>query len=544
MALIADFAALFALLLAFAAGLRAPIGQGKARLFSRLAGVIGALVVTLLANVVVYRNDRHFDLTREAAFTPAPETLQILRELRQDVELVYFYQQQNPAGRAAKQMVEIMAKVTPHLKVRTIDPDQQPALASRFGVRMYNAALLTAGERRIEVTTTEDREIALGLLRLLRGDRRPVCFLTGHGEYDIDNFEFHTHFEGSHAHSHDAGGMRLVQMQLHGIGRLRRALDKLGYSVRKFNLATGGAGGVPADCAALIDANPRTPYAPPEVALLARYFGGGGNLLLLLEPDYAVGAELAALLARAGIRVGDGVVVDPISHYFTDEQMVAVEKYAEHPVTRGLAMSFFPGVRPLQVVNAPGVQSRVLFASSASATVLADHAKSHTHIGGHIHAGRDASHNTHADAHTHTDADAHTGANGPTDPIGHTDADAHTGADDHSDADGRTGARALAIASEGRLDASDRPFRLAVVGDADFASNSFYPYLANADLVLGLTAWLRGEQRGPAMKPPLEVLPTVALSNSQMQAIFIGCVLLLPGLCAALGVGVWWRRRY
>jgi ABC-type uncharacterized transport system len=490
MAIVIDLAALLALLLLFAAGLRAPVGQGRVRVFSRLAGVVAALSVTVLANVVVYRNDRHFDLTREEAFTPAPETLQILRELQQDVELIYFYQQQNPAGRAAKQMVEIMGKVTPHLKVRTIDSDQQPALASQFGVRMYNAALLIAGERRIEVVTTEDREMALGLLRLLRSDRRPLCFLSGHGEYDIDNFAFHTHFEGSHAHSHDAAGMAVVKMEEHGIGRLRRALDKLGYAVRKLNLATGTAGGVPADCAALVDANPRTPYAPPEVALLARYLEGGGNLLMLLEPDYALGGELAALLARAGIRVGDGVVVDPGSHYFTDEQMVAVEKYANHPATLGLAMSFFPGARPLEPVAAPGVQSRVLVASSPSATVAARSGKSSTDAGGSI------------------------------------------------------GVRALAIASEGRLGASLPTFRLAVVGDADFASNSFYPYLANADLVLGLSAWLRGEQRGPAMKPPVEVLPMVALNNSQMQTIFIGCVLLLPGLCAVLGVGVWWRRRY
>jgi len=490
MAIIVNIVVFLALALLFVAGLHAPMGQGRTRFLSRLIGPVVVLVVAVLANIVVYRNDQHFDLTHEEAFTPAPETLQILRDLKQDVELIYFYQQQNPAGRAAKQMVEIMGKVTPHLKVRVVDPDQQPALASQLGVRMYNAALLIAGERRIEVITTEDREIALGLLRLLRNDKRAYCFLTGHGEYDSDNFEFHTHFEGTQGHNHDELGTAVVQMEQHGIGRLRRAFDKLGYSSQKLNLATGTADGIPGACAAVIDANPRTPYAPQEVALLGRYLDGGGNLLMLLEPDYVPGAELTALLARAGVRVGDGVVVDPVSHYFTDEQMVAVEKYANHPATRGLAMSFLPGVRPLEVVHAPGVQSRVLLASSASATVALRGGKS------------------------------------------------------SADTGGDKATRGLVIAAEGRLSATGKPFRLAVAGDADFASNSFYPYLANADLVLGLTSWLRGEQRGPAMKPPVEVLPMVVLNNSQMQMIFLICVVLLPGLCAALGFAVWWRRRY
>lgn len=485
---------LLALGVLFAAGLRAPQGRGRWGVAARGLGVVAALTVGVLVNVVAYLNDRHFDVTHEEAFTPAPETLQVLHSLTQDVELVYFYQAQSPAGRAAKQMVEIIGKVTPRLKVRTVDPDQQPALANQFGVRMYNAALLMTEGRRIEVVTTEDREMALGLLRLLRRDKRPVCFLTGHGEYDIDNFEFHTHIEGNNAHAHDAGGLSVVNMDQHGIGRLRRALDKLGYAVRKLPLATGASGdgqGVPSDCAALVEANPRTPFAPPEVALLARYLEGGGNLLLLLEPDYAVGDELTALLARAGVRVGEGVVVDPISHYFTDEQMVAVEKYAAHPATLGLALSFFPGARPLQALAAPGVKTSVLFASSAQATLVA------------------------------------------------------RGESDRLDAGVRAPAvRPLALASEGRLSVDGQPFRLAVVGDADFASNSFYSYLANADLVLGLTAWLRGEPRGPAMKPPVEVLPTVAMTNLQMQAIFLLCVLGLPGLCALAGVGVWWRRRH
>ena len=58
-------------------------------------------------------------------------------------------------------------------------------------------------------------------------------------------------------------------------------------------------------------------------------------------------------------------------------------------------------------------------------------------------------------------------------------------------------------------------------GDADFASNSFFPYLANADMVLGSISWLIREERAPVVKPPVEVLPTVALTGAQVRAIFI-----------------------
>jgi ABC-type uncharacterized transport system involved in gliding motility auxiliary subunit len=105
--------------------------------------------------------------------------------------------------------------------------------------------------------------------------------------------------------------------------------------------------------------------------------------------------------------------------------------------------------------------------------------------------------------------------------------------------------RPLAVASQGTLDsaAGAKTFRLLVVGDADFASNSFFPYLANADLALGAIAWLRGEERGASVKPPVETLPTVVLTNRQMQVIFVLCVLLLPGLVVVAGAMAWWLRR-
>jgi hypothetical protein len=81
---------------------------------------------------------------------------------------------------------------------------------------------------------------------------------------------------------------------------------------------------------------------------LRAYLERGGSMLMLVEPDYAVDESLASILADAGIRLGDGFVVDPVDHYFTDDQMIAVTKYTRHPITRALALSIYPGARPVK----------------------------------------------------------------------------------------------------------------------------------------------------------------------------------------------------
>ncbi|HTO10094.1 MAG TPA: hypothetical protein VMQ51_00885, partial [Candidatus Binatia bacterium] len=105
------------------------------------------------------------------------------------------------------------------------------------------------------------------------------------------------------------------------------------------------------------------------------------------------------------------------------------------------------------------------------------------------------------------------------------------------------GARPLAVAAEGVLAGGRAPFRLVVVGDADFASNSFFPYMSNSDVAMAMLAWLVREERAPTVKPPVEVLPSVTLTRRQVQGIFALTVAGLPGLVTGAGVFVWWRRR-
>lgn len=478
-----------ALALLFAAGLRLPVQIGSAsRALTAGLVVAAALGVVILANVALFRHDGYLDLTREKAFTPSTEARDMVSALKEPVDVAYFYQKQNPAARALTTMLSQLARQNGNFRLQLIDADQNPALASSLGVRTYNAAVLRVGGRRVEVVTTDDREIALALLRLMRQRELVVCFAAGHGEYDIDNFEFHTHFEGAQSHNHDASGLAVVQMEQHGIGRLRRALEKLGLVARKVSFATGQP--IPDDCAVVIEANPRTRYSPGESEVLQRYLERGGAAMILIEPDYVLDESFAALLARAGVKAGSGVIVDPRDHYFTDEQMIAVSRYGTHPVTRGLSLSFYPGARPLESTSAPDVRVVPLAVSSAESYVISDRLANKR------------------------DPDA-----------------------------GPAASRIVALASEGRISTTAKPFRLIVAGDADFVSNSFFPYLGNSDVVLAAIAWLAREERAPTIKPPIEVLPTVTLTGEQMRGIFIVTVLLMPGLIAFAGGVMWWRRR-
>jgi gliding motility-associatede transport system auxiliary component len=494
---------LIALTVLFVLGLRLPLQPRLRRLPALAYGtaiVAATLGLAALGNVALVLHDAHFDLTREGIFTPSLEAENVVDRLRRDVTLTYFYQSQDREGRRAKDMVEVLGRRNPHLHVRTVDPDKQPTVADTYGVRIYNAAMLEMDGRRIQVLSTDENQIALGILRVLRERVTTVCFIEGHNEYPMENFEFHTHFEGVAGHGHGEGASALVQMRSHGAGRLRRALESFGYDVRKIIPATLTA--IPADCAALIDMNPRTTYLPGESELLVGYLRQGGAALLMYDLGFVLEGRLTAALQQVGVAVEQDVVIDPLDHYSTDPEMVAVPVYEPHAITRNIALTFFPGIRSLTLLPPPpGVTSAPLFRSSP---------ESYTR---------------------------------EVQTVAQRQPDREVTAAPSAAAPGR---RTLAAALEGiwpDAASGSRPFRLVVVGDGDFASNSFLPYMANGDLALAMVRWLVREEQTPSVALRMPVPPLVLLTKTQMQRIFLVIEVLLPLGVVAVGAIVWWRRR-
>src|SRR5256886_7607386 len=242
---------LIALAVLFVLGVPVPLRPSLRRLpaFGYVTGiVIATLGLLVLANVALVLHDAHFDLTREGVFTPSKQAENVVDHLSRDVKLTYFYQSQDQEGRRAKDMIEVLGRRNARLHARTVDPDKQPTVADTYGVRIYNAAVLETDGRRIQVMSTDENQIALGILRVLRQRATTICFVEAHNEYPIDNFEFHTHFEGLAGHSHGEGGSGVVLMKGHGAGRMRRSLEAVGYEIRRIVPATLSA--IPPECAA------------------------------------------------------------------------------------------------------------------------------------------------------------------------------------------------------------------------------------------------------------------------------------------------------
>ena len=87
------------------------------------------------------------------------------------------------------------------------------------------------------------------------------------------------------------------------------------------------------------------------------------------------------------------------------------------------------------------------------------------------------------------------------------------------------------------------PSRLVVIGDSDFATNSFFHIMGNGKLFLNTVNYLTVQPNLIGIQPRTYDLPRVNLTNQQMKGTVFLSMILLPALLALIGTVVWWRQR-
>jgi ABC-type uncharacterized transport system involved in gliding motility auxiliary subunit len=471
--------------------LRAELGallqrrRGEIALFT--LGVVGILVALAYLSV---RFPFRFDLTEAGLYSLSDTTVTMLKRLDRPVRIVFFH---DPMMRETVELYQLVAAQTPRVTVEFYDPMINPAQARMLGVNFAGTAVMESEGRRLQVNGGSETDIANGILRVSQAASQRVCFLDGHGEPDPFSLESHDHLEGAPGHTHGLGA-KYVLHERHGMAKARHALETLNYKVEKVLLLQRAD--ALAGCAVLLVAGPKAPLLPAEVAAVRAYLGGGGHALFMLDPFVQTGLE--PVLLEYGVVVDDVIVIDEASHFWADVSAPAVSDYNRHQITRELPLAFFPGARSLSPTSQRVPGTSVVPLVNSSRNSWGQTAQERVAFV----AGRD-----------------------------------------------RPGPVTLMVVALRRLGGPDEGAtpaprsRIAVVGDSDFATNSFFHIMGNGALFLNTVNYLGAQENLIGLQPRTADLPRINMTNRQMKGTFVLAVVLVPAVLAVVGTAVWWRQQ-
>lgn len=441
-----------------------------------LASVIFIAILGVL-NFLAYRHSHRFDLTTEKVYSLSPQSARVLEGLTQDLRMEAFVE-----GGINPELADLLknyAEASGKASYRMVDPDREPELVERYGIKSYNTVRIGYGEGSTQVTQPTEETLTNALIKLTRSGKQTVCVIEGHGEPDIDD-----------------------QEEPRGLAQAKAALENENYEVKKVLLASMEK--VPDDCTAILVAGPTRPFLAQELPALDAYLKQGGRALFMLSPRKS--EELAALLAPYGVAVGNDIVVDQVVRLFQGPALglaPLVDTYdPSHEITKELkGRSIFPMTRSVSAASQgkPGVTAVELVKTSPSSWAETD-------IEG-IFERQQA-------------ALDETDRPGPI-PV----------------------AVAVDIDLKQMGVAGGKEARIAVFGSAEFADNQHLEgTYFNRDLFLNTVAWLVGQSDLVSIRPRALRSSRTSFTEREGMAIFYLSVLVLPEILLLIGLGVWWRR--
>ena len=276
----------------------------------------------------------------------------------------------------------------------------------------------------------------------------------------------------------------------------KQALTSKNYTVKTLNLLTDHQ--VPADAKVLVIAGPTKPLSQEEIKPIQDFVNKGGGLIVMEEPlpvtQFGNSDDpLADYLSKSwNITLDKDIVIDPGSNQLS---IALAAKYGNSPITQKLntMITIFPTARTITVK--PGSTTgtvTTLIQTSSSAwgetdfAALANNQFKYT-------AGQDVA-----------------------------------------------GPLTIAVTDEDTTKNS----HIVVIGDSDFASDSLFNQYGNGDLFVNAVDWAAGQSNLISLTPKSSTTRVVVPpSNITINLIFLGTVIILPGLVLFSGIFTWIQRR-
>jgi ABC-type uncharacterized transport system involved in gliding motility auxiliary subunit len=498
------------------------------------AGVLLAIALTALVNIVGWKYYERFDWTSSKLYSLSEKSLNVLAGLDRDIEATVMLGPGSDAYSDARELLERYQSRSPRLTVRVVDPEKNLAeaqqLVDKYELSQLDVVVFESGEeRRIvqasdlveydysamqfggqpQATGFKGEQLFTGAIIELMESRKPrVLFTTGHGEAGMNDFS------------------------ARGMSDLRELLGQDNFELEEW--ASLGQPAVPEGTDLIVIAGPRSGFVEPEVEVLRRYLLAGGRLLLMVDPTLSQfgGLEptgLDLLLAEYDIELGQDIIVDPANPIpFFGPDTIFVGDFRDHDVTRSLRQANLQVILPLarsvrRLGDAEGGEAVELFTTSSEGW------------------GETDMENLTAVARGEGDLE------GPVPlavavqvelPAAETAAAEAPAAEVGGAGEGAESETAAEVEAE-----ATRETRLIVVGDSDFASNSQIRQTSNAVLVANALNWLVERDALVGIPPKTPEQTKLTLTSSQLSTITWLIMVIMPGLAIAAGVAVHLRRR-
>ncbi len=278
------------------------------------------------------------------------------------------------------------------------------------------------------------------------------------------------------------------------LGLFSNELEQKGLQLTLLNLASWPR--VANDTSVLVVANPRNPLLPGEIQIITHYINNGGNLLWLAEPGKPLPASIAQAL---NTQIQGGTVVDANTQTYGIENpsfALVTEYPASNIVTKGLnSITVFPIASVVDRLDPEAITDWQHFDLLRTLP-------------------RSWSEN---------------------DPI--------EGEISYNPDSERLGPFAIGMTQTRPHPTGEGEQRIAVIGDADFLSNSYLGNGGNLDLGLALINWLSHDDH--LIEIPAKTAPDRKLALTPLLSFVIGFgfLLVIPGLLLGTGGWIWIRRK-
>jgi ABC-type uncharacterized transport system involved in gliding motility auxiliary subunit len=452
------------------------------------------LVIAIVSglNYIGQRHPKRIDTTRSGRFTLAPQTIQILKNIKKDTDIKAFF----PGGDYAplKELLVEYRTESPHIRYEFIDPDKQPDVAKQYDVTVYGTVqnpftgtqlkfgtvIVSLGDRREKIEKrseeVEEQDLTNAIIKVGRSEAKKVYFIQGHGEKDPSDTD------------------------RAGFSEAKKALEDQGYQVGTVNLASEGK--VPDDAKVLIQAGPATAPFPQEVQFINDFLNkGGGGFLLMVDPQPAPSFE--PFLKEWGIKVGNNLVLDVSGAgrlMGTGPSVPLVLSYESHKITdRFKSMTFFPFTRSVEPEKTlpSGVMAEPLYKSN-------ENSWGETNLN-----NREASYDPAADV------------KGPL-------------------------SLAVAATKDVKPSSDKNPAaksRIVVTGTSSFPVNAYFPMQGNGNLFLNMVSWLAQDEDLISIRPKPPEDRRIVMSQGQLSMVRLITIFILPGIALVAGIAVVLNRR-